>query len=193
MKTAYRPATISPYQINGNGSIDIHDQRHPINIELQKSLQTITFTATFEENTEELEMLKNIPGVISIKCLLKMGDQIIATGSGTAIFTKINKYIERTVRSAVNSSLIAAIYQGVKVLDALHFDDNFSHSAARSIVETPKEQPASQGGITDKQKKYLRELVSANIHNELECDRWESEIDNLSRNEASQAIQSFKK
>lgn len=192
MKTTYRTSTLSPYQIIGKHVYDIRDKKHPVNIEIQKSLKTHNLTATFEENAEELETLKDIPGVISIKCILKLNDQIIATGSGMAVISRVNRYVERTVRAAVNSSLISAIYQAVKVLDAIHFDTEHNLSANTAYNESYKAEPTSQG-ITDKQKSYLRELITTNVLDERERDRWNSEIDQMTRDEASQAIQSFKK
>lgn len=184
MKTAYTKSALSPYQI------DIRDTRHPVKIEIQKSLNTHNLTATFEENKDELEMLKEIPGVISIKCVLRLDGKVIATGFGLAILNRVNKYVERTVRSAVNSSLISAIYQGVKVLDALHFDSDYRQTASSTSSEVIHTDSATQG-ITDKQKGFIRMLVSKNVKSEFERNRWESEIDNLTRDQASSAIKAL--
>ena len=90
MKTAYKTSALSPYQM---GAIDMRDTRHPVNIEIQKNLKTHNLTATFEENKEDLETLKDIPGVISIKCVLRLDGKVIATGFGLAILNRINKFV----------------------------------------------------------------------------------------------------
>jgi hypothetical protein len=46
-------------------------------------------------------------------------------------------------------------------------------------------------GITDRQKSYLAELIQSKVQDEDEKERWMSQMSELSKEDASQAIASF--
>ena len=206
--TTYRrsvPSPIYPSQVMPK-PFDLKDKRHPIHKEIQKIIGTINLTATIQEDSESLSLLKT-PGLVAFACFLKRDGELIAIGRGAAVLNRLSKYLERTVMQAANACLVDAVVKSTKILDTLRLDTSPAVSSGAITVdardakddytglelpETFNEKPISQG-ITEKQKGYLRKLVAANIKSELERDRWESEIDNLTSAEASQAIQQFKK
>ena len=181
MKTAYKPSLISPFHMMTKKALDTQNKDHPIQEEIHKSLGTFTFSATFERDTHSLEIFKNIPGIVCYICTLRKGDQVIGEGRGTAVLGKVNKYLERTVRYAFNSSLIDAVARSTKMIDALYLDGPAVEEEMK-VVENP---------ITDKQKSYLTELIKNNVDDEGERNRWMLDIPKLSKDEASEAIQSF--
>ena len=207
--TTYRKPVLSPmsqYQTIPK-PFDLNDKRHPIHKEIQKIVGTINLTATIQEDSESLSLLKT-PGLVAFACFLKRDGELIAIGRGAAVLNRLSKYLERTVMTAANASLVDAVVKSTKILDTLRMDAGsaIASSAASEayepkdsyagleLPETFNEKPVSHGqGITTKQKDFLRKLVAANVKNELERARWESEIDNLTSAQASQAIKQFVK
>jgi hypothetical protein len=216
MYTTYKNRNIpSPYQVLEKQEFDVRNNKNPIIVEMEKNIGSYTFTAVFERDIQTLEIFKNVKGLIAFVCtLVGKNNEIIGQGRGTSVISsKINKYVEKTIRYAFNSALLDAVAKATKSLDTLKIEATDQKDDAEPIEEifpieeehnqkvsdtgmelpeTFNEKPATQG-ITLKQRDYLKQLVATNVKSELERDRWESEIDNLSRNEASQAIQSFKK
>jgi hypothetical protein len=184
---------------------DLKDKRHPIHKEIQKIVGTINLTATIQEDLESLSLLKT-PGLVAFACFLKRDGELISIGRGAAVLNRLSKYLERVVMQAANASLVDAIVKSTKVLDMLRMDTGSTVASSVAsethepkadytgleLPETFNEKPASPG-ITEKQKGYLKKLITENIKSLPERDRWESEIDNLTSAEASQAIQQFKK
>ena len=99
----------------------------------------------------------------------------------------MNKFVERGVRYAFNASLIDAVVRSSKTLDALYLK-----TIDQEDTGTPIEK-LYENKISDNQKSYLRQLININVVDERERNRWESEIEDMTKDEASTAIQSFKK
>ena len=121
MKTIYEPKYISPFQIMERKMLNTQSKGHPVAEEVQKSVGTYELSATFEEDSQTLQTLKHVPGLIAFICTLKKGTQIIGQGRGMAVLNKVNRFIERTVRAAFNASLVDAVVRS-KLLDALHLE-----------------------------------------------------------------------
>jgi len=162
---------------------DFQDERHPVHQEVMKSVGTINLTATFAEDTQTLAVFKHIPGVIAMVCTLKKDNEVIGVGRGTAVINRVNRYIEKTVRASANASLVDAIFHSTKMLDALHINAG---------TKTGVDEVGRQDNLnlaSDKQKKYLRELVQSKTNSLSEKFSWESKIESFTREEASVAIQ----
>lgn len=183
----------SPYQQNRKVAFDVSGKTHPVHEEIQKLLGSYNLAITFEEDTQTIGMFKHIPGIVSFLCTIKKGDQVIGQGRGTAVISRMNKYIERTVHTAFNASLIDGIVRATKVLDALQPD------AISQPYDTGAEESYPVKGsyefdmITDKQKSYLLQLIYTNVMDGDERERQAANVDQLTREEASDAIQSLKK
>ena len=186
MKTTYKQNIASPFQV-AQKKVPTMPVNHPAVIEeIQKNLNTHVFTATFKEDMETLNALKR-PGVVAFVCELKRGSEIVAYGRGMSVLNRMNKYIERTVRTAFNSSLINAIIQSTKVIDTLSVSTSEPTSGQQYMLEENRlPEPASE-----KQKAYLVQLVQKNVSDEREREQWELEIDGFTKEEASEHINSF--
>lgn len=162
---------------------NFQDERHPVHQEILKSVGTINLTATFEEDIQTLGVFKHIPGVIAMVCTLKKDNEVIGVGRGTAVINRVNKYIEKTVRTSVNASLVDAIFHSTKMLDALHINTR----TGTGIDEADGQKESDLA--SDKQKKYLRELVQSKTTSLSDKFQWEAKIETFTREEASVAIQ----
>ena len=193
MNTTYRKPIVSPFQTMSKNAFNTQDKKHPINEEIKKSLGTYNFTATFESDTRTLEKFKHITGIVAIICTLKKGNEVVGEGRGTSVLSKVNRYLERTVRYAFNASLLDAVARSAKMLDSLHLDENLNHEvnvAPTAPVEVYKIKD-TEGLITDKQKKYLLELIKIKVSDKDEQDQWKIDVERLTKDEASLAIQNF--
>jgi len=162
---------------------NFQDDRHPVHQEILKSVGTINLTATFAEDTQTLAVFKHIPGVIAMVCTLKKDGEVIGVGRGTAVINRVNRYIEKTVRASANASLVDAIFHSTKMLDALLINAG---------TKTGVDEVGRQDNLnlaSDKQKKYLRELVQSKTSSLSDKFQWESKIESFTREEASAAIQ----
>ncbi len=193
MNTTYKKPIVSPFQAMSTKALNTQDKAHPIHEEIRKSLGTYNFTATFESDSRTLEKFKHITGIVAIICTLKKGDEIVGEGRGTSVLSKVNRYLERTVRYAFNASLLDAVARSAKMLDSLHLDENLTHEVNATPTAPVEAYRAkdTEGLITDKQKKYLLELIKIKVSDKEERDQWKIDIERLTKDEASQAIQSF--
>ena len=190
-------------------AFDVQNVKHPARQEVLKNIGKYELTAEFTEDSQTLSLFKHIPGLIAYICTLsntKTGS-ILGQGRGTAVLSKINRYVDRSVAVARNASLIDSVVRAAKGMEALSLGTNDQGDGATPIEtirearpiytglelpETFNEKPSTQKMISTKQKEYLRGLV-AKIKDEFQREKWLSELDNLSSSEASEAIQSLKK
>src|SRR5688572_4471588 len=92
---------------------------NPIKEEITKNTASYNLKIITEEDLETMALFKNIPGFIAFKTTLSKGDQLLSIGYGSAVLNRLNKFVERTVLFAKNSSLIDAMVRSTKILDAL--------------------------------------------------------------------------
>jgi|SRR3989344_3930994 len=194
MNTTYKPRIASPYQAPKKDPYDITAKNHPVRQEVQKCIGKYDLTAIFEEDVRTVDTLR-IPGLIAFTCTIKNGDKVMGIGRGNAVISKVNKYVERTVHTAFNYSLIDAISKTTRIFDALYVNQNSQPQEKEVVLADAYKTRDSYGvePITEKQKTYLLELIHTNIRNEDERILRESQIDEFTKEEASRAIQSFQK
>ena len=78
--------------------------------------------------------------------------------------------------------------------DAVPHPWTTANTAKPAIYKELDRYDSSGGdGITDKQKSYLLQLIQSNVADEDDREQQISQLDELTRDEASEAIQSFKK
>lgn len=164
-------------------AFDVQSDKHPAREIIRKNIGVFNLTATFEEDTQTLTIFRHIPGLIAFICTLKRGNEVIGQGRGTAVLSRVNRFIDRTVRIAFNSALIDAVVRSTKALDVID-----SPTSEQFDAPTQTAEPAA----TDKQKSYLLELIDANVTNDDERKQWEKRIKSITKNDASTAIQAFK-
>ncbi|MCX6757615.1 MAG: hypothetical protein NTZ44_01910 [Candidatus Nomurabacteria bacterium] len=175
----YKNSVPSPYG-------KTQEKKSPIQEELDKSIGTFNLTAIVKEDTDTASQLSHIPGLISLICTLKLGDKVIGIGRGSATLNRMNRVVERGVRYSFGNALVDAVVRGVKNLDTLYFqstnqgENNFTSSG---VLE---DEPAS-----DKQKSYLQKLITLNITDIKERNKWELELNQLTKNQASDKIKAL--
>jgi hypothetical protein len=183
----------SPYQPKSIKTLDIRDSNHPARGEINKAIGSFNFTASFQEDVETLRKFKQIPGLVSFICTLRKDDEIIGEGRGTATFSKINKYVDRTVNTALKASFVDSVVRSTRMLESFQTDEDEDEWQDDDIEKAYKEKERYEQtqNITDKQKKFLTELVQTKVNDEEERNGWLSQMNELTKEEASQAIETF--
>lgn len=183
--TTYKNQIRSPFQVR------TFNRKDPLREEIEKNIGTFNLTATIEEDNNTLSLFKHVPGpIIAYICTLRKGTEIVGIGRGSAILSRINKFVDRAVRYAFNASVIDSVVNSTKALDALYLK-GLSQKDIPILNEQTNEVDYTSDLATDKQKSYLRELINININDEKERSGWESQIEELTREEASEKIQFF--
>ncbi len=140
------------------------ERLNPIQEEVAKNVGTYNITAIIEEDKETLATLKNVPGLIAFICTLKIGNEVISVGRGSATVNRMNKFLERGVRYSFGNSLVDAVVRGIKNMDALYFK-TINQSTNKAKDEVDSDSPAFFGDeeisqeATDKQRNFLTKLV----------------------------------
>lgn len=196
MKTEYRQPILSPLQVMNAKALDTQNVKHPVQEEIQKCIGTYNFTATISQDTQTLEKFRHVPGIISFICVLKRDSEIIGEGRGVGVLSKINKYLERTVRYTANASFLDSVTRSLKMIDVVNpvtDQEQGLNTVTETEVVGKVKVTENIIPITDSQKKYLSGLIQSNIKDKEEVYRWRNRMDNLTKDEASKAIQSFVK
>lgn len=86
---------------------------------------------------------------------------------------------------------MSAVNSACKTLDVLRLDTEDANAESdKTAMYRGTYGPRETELATDKQKNYLRELINLNCE-EADREHWESQIDDLTKEEASEAIQRF--
>lgn len=190
MNTTYKTRVPSPFQVTRKPSYQKDVAKtDTVQEEVNKLLGTYQFSATFEQDTQTATTLKHIPGLIAFICTLKKGDKVIGQGRGTTVINQTNRFIVRTINFAFNSAIIDAVVRSTKILDVFR-PDVVPHPWNGPNIDTP-ESYSSGENITDKQKSYLLQLIQTNVDDEDERENLVAQIDEYTKEEASQAIKRF--
>src|SRR3989344_2836792 len=200
-QTTYRSRVPSPIQprmhpvkLMRQRAMDTQNADHPIRKEIRQLCGTYQFTATFSEDTAALAPFPHVPALIAVQCLLHKDGKPVGKGHGSAILTRINKSIERTAFICLNAAFLSATNNACKVLDSLRLDSMDERISSGKMLGEAYRAKESDGSdpATDKQRDYLRQLVQINCDDE-ERERWESQLSEITKSEASKAIESFKR
>lgn len=173
--------TYTPTRPVTQEAFDVRNAKHPAREEIHRCLGVYDLQAVVEEDMQTSALMRHIPGLISIVCTLKSKGRVIAQGYGSSILNQNQRYVNRAVHSAVNSSVADAIIRATKVLGTLQDE-----------VEAMVAIPMPSEPITEPQKKYLRELAMQSITDETEREEFFVELPELTKQEASKLIQQFK-
>lgn len=210
MNSTYQPRpvapTLSPYQRMRAEALDVRSPSHPVMDEIQKCVGKYQLEVVVEEDAQTLAMFKHIPGLIAFIATIKCGNRIVGQGRGSACLSSTNRFIERAVHCAFNSSVVDAVMRSTKVLDVLlpsadatlqNLDAEMRGGAASYTNEPYPEQeryPAreySPAGISEKQKSFLLGLINK-IRDKDEKNHWLERVGSMTTREASAAIQELK-
>lgn len=182
-RPAYRPQQkpVHPVDRIRQEMSNLQDPKHPAREAIEASLGHHTLTAVVEEDLQTLAAMKHVEGLVAFLCTLVKDGKVISQGRGSVVLGPNNRFIQRAIGSAFNSALADAAIRATKVLD------------------TFRGKPVGEGEgyeeekATDKQREYLRQLIHTNIEDEEERERWESQLSELTKSEASKAIENFKR
>jgi len=184
-----------PAELARQRAQDTQREEHPMRERVRQLCGTCNLTATFSEDKATISTLKT-PGLIAVQCVLSKDGQPIGIGHGSSVISRINRATERTVFSCFNGALMSAINSACKTLDVLRLEASDEQAESDKTAFYREAYQPKEANVptfaTDKQKNYLRELISLNC-DEAECERWASQIDDLTKEEASEAIQRFAK
>ena len=198
--TSYKPVRShpvpSPFQSmrrNASSAFNTQEKRHPIRDAIGKSVGTFSLSCEIAEDIATISQFKRIKGLVAFTCAIKRDGEIVGFGRGTAVLGPMNRYIDRTVQIAVNSSVIDAVVRATKGLDALRLGVESAVADNASVIgEAYQTRPSEASNeATPKQIEYLRQLVALNIFDDEERNRWEDQISSFTREDASEAIQKF--
>ena len=167
-------------------AFDYSDPKNPVRKEINKNIGSFDLTVSIEEDKQTLSLL-NTPGLISFLCLLKVNNKVIGSGRGSSLISQNNRYVERVVRYAFGSSILDAVAKTVKTSDVLY--PNKKEGVPFSIEDLNIKETEM---ITSNQKRYLTELIYSNITDEEQKAKWESNLEDFTKAEASEAISNFK-
>lgn len=196
MNTAYKPHITSPYhQTAKKHPFDISSSNHPVRKEILKHVGKINLSVDFREDAETARMLK-IPGLICFISSIELDGKVVALGRSNAMVSETSKYFDTLIKSTRDYSLVDGIAKLVRV-NALRIGTgkqtyDYEKEAVLDDAYKVRDQ-RDVGMISEKQKKFLLELIHTNIQNEDERKLRESQIDEFTKEEASRAIQAFQK
>lgn len=196
MNTKYQQQVKSPYQTTTarREVFDVTNKNHPVREIIGRyTNSSINLTLSFEEDKETVAKLKN-DSIVAFTCVIRKGDRILGIGRGHSSLSPVNKYLERTVYTALNYSMIDSLSKATRVLDAFHIGQDLPlQSVVEPVVSKGYEMKDSynENAISDKQRFYLEELIKVNLDGE-ERESAMKQLDDMSRQEASQMIQDFK-
>jgi hypothetical protein len=191
MNTQYKNRVRSPY-ITSNKTATAVVDRHFAEEELAKSIGKFDFSATFTKDDEAVAMFKDTPHLVALVCTLKLGNVIIGRGRAMNVLGPNNKYIGKAVQSVWNYAFLDSVSKASRIMDTLHLSSE-AKSEDKPVTTTSYEIADSTSElITDKQKSYLIELITTNIESEYERNSWISQLDEMTRSEASETIKSLK-
>lgn len=177
--TSYRRRSAPPaYAIRKKESQD------PVRELVQKCAGTYNLVAVVEEDVQTLTAMKHIDGLVAFMCTLLKDGRMIAQGRGSAKFNP--RFISRAVNTAFNSAISDSVIRATKVLDTLRNDAGIPDAYGANTAELSV--PA-----TDKQQEYLRQLIQINVEDDAERARRESQLSELTKQEASRMIESFRR
>lgn len=171
----YNKGVVSPFQpkVNRFASSD-----SPVSQEVKRFCgNSYTLEVSFQEDIDTLKQFRHIPNLIAVLCIIKKDGQVISLGRSWAVFSRLNKYLERTISTTINGSFLSATNNATKVLESFRANDDESISIEPELA-------------TDKQKNYLNTLIQEKVPAH-ERDEWLKELVNISRSEASDKIASL--
>ncbi len=155
---------------------------------IKSKLGRITISAEVLEDSDTICELQ-VPNIVAFLCKISVNGRVIAIGRGSSIITPQFKVIERVVGSACSSALIDGFVRSARSIESLNLATRLPNSQPPELkakYEEPETTPA-----TDKQLNFLRQLINTRIVDEDEREAKLSALENVSKDDASDMIQSF--
>lgn len=180
----YKNRIASPFQVRTI-------KKDPLEEEARKNVGAFNLTLVVEKDTQTEDSFRHIPGFIAYLCTLKKDSEILSIGRGSVIINKWNKWVEKGIRSAFTGAVVDAVVRATRTLDALYLKAN-DRSNPGYVNEETNEIDYTPELASERQKAYLKQLIGVNVQDEEERNQCWSELDQLTKDEASEKIQFFK-
>ena len=183
----------SPFQSHQNNSsaIDIQDKRSPVRKEILKTVGSYTFTADVQEDIQAISLL-NRKGLVAFVVTLKRDNEVLSQGRAIAIINRWNRYFEKVIKSTASAALVDAVVKSTRA-DTLDTEVPAQDKVTSEIAIGEVYQSAEKDGFSpasEKQCQYLTQLVKVSCDEETR-EKWLSQIGEMSKEEAGQAIAQF--
>lgn len=188
VRSPYHPKRPHPVQQMRQRAMDTRDTSNPIRMILEKLCRSrYNLSATFSPDLGFMSQIKT-EGFVAVKCELTMaGHGVIGIGHGSTAISRLNKGLDRALFGCLNGALMSAINNACKSLDVIRLEGPEAVGEAYRL----KDAAEASESATPKQIEYLRQLISVNIEDERERESKLSEVEHLSKREASDAIAAF--
>lgn len=191
----YKSRVPSPFQVKRTSyAVPKPEKKDTLRDEMKKLIGVYEFTASIEEDLQTTSTLSQVPNLCAFICTLKMGDKILAQGRGATAINQINKFIVRNITFAFHGALVDAVVRSTKIQDSFRPDATpHPWSEANSASPSSYSADAPDTSIaTPKQVEYLRQLISVNM-DEGERENMEAQLSEMTKQEASKMIESFRR
>lgn len=163
-----------------------------------EKLATIySLVATFARDNETIESFRSIEGLVAFVCTLTHSGEITGQGRGAAVLESNGNDANKTIKMAQKSAFIDAVIRSTGLSDI--FTSDLEDMPLASIQEEatkdsgnffPKNQEEAPDAhqITAKQRALLTTLILERVTDEEEREQFLSEVDLLSKSDASERI-----
>ena len=135
----------------------------------EKLASIYQFTATFEKDTDTLDMLSDVKGLVSYVCNLHRGDMLIGQGRGAATLGEKNMSNDpnKTIKMAQKRAYVDAVIRTTGLSDIFTQDledmnpKDIGGSNSYSDNPYPQNKAPLKGPASVKQKEFLERLIKA--------------------------------
>ena len=173
----------------------------------EKLASIYNLTATFERDTDTIEMLGSQKGLVAFVCNLRNRDGvIIGQGRGADSLDKNQGDPNKTVKIAEKRAYTDSVIRATGLSDIFTQDAETVYPTApvkehtdedqREWVKTivgeqidTREVPPYSSSISEKQRSYIVSLLNSRIADEEEREKRLADMENLTKQEASEWIQ----
>lgn len=185
----------------------------------EKIASIYNLVATFFKDKETIESFQSIPGLVAYICKLTRNGAVVGEGRGAAVLKENGNDANKTIKMAQKSAFIDSTIRTTGLSDIFTqdiedmspveiapviMDRNEEVSTRTSQIDDSnaeylesiscKQNDIAQSAyepITEKQKKFLTNLIWEYVNGEEEREKWLSGIDSHSKDDASELISSL--
>ncbi len=174
----------------------------------EKLASIYNLTASFEKDTDTIEMLGSPKGLVAFICNLKNRDGVVAgQGRGADMLDRNQGDPNKTIKMSQKSAYIDAVIrttglsdiftQDIEAVNPIASANQHSNEEQKGWVEAivgeqqidVRDAQTYNSTLTDRQRKYLISLITSRIVDEEEREQRFEQMENLTKQEASEWIQ----
>lgn len=189
-KRSYFVSQVLPQLIEGQDFYTIKGKKSLAKGGSEKIASIYGYTASFIQDNETMRAF-DVKGLIAFICDLYKGNQKVGQGRGASTLSKNDNDPNKTIKMSQKSAYIDAVIRASGLSDIFTQDLDTIPTQAISEIQTQEEEKVLQDSITSRQKDLLISLLYQNVHEEEQREKWIASLDELTKGEASEQIQSF--